>query len=38
MIVLISLAALTAWASIATVEYIHRDGYAAIPFDPSRLP
>jgi hypothetical protein len=36
MIAVVSLAALTLWASIATIEYIHRDGYAALPFDPSR--
>lgn len=36
MIVLISLAALTLWASVATVEYVSRDGYAPLPFDPSR--
>jgi hypothetical protein len=36
MITLISLAALTLWASVATIEYVSRDGYAAIAFDPNR--
>lgn len=36
MITLISLAALALWSSVATIEYIHRDGYGAVSFDKSR--
>lgn len=37
MIALLSLTSLALWASIATIEYVRRDGYGAIPFDPSRV-
>jgi hypothetical protein len=34
MITLLSLAALALWASIATIEYVARDGYGRIPTRP----
>lgn len=35
MIMLLAYAALALWAIIATVETVSRDGYRAVPFDPT---
>ena len=35
MIIVVAVAALSLWAAIATVETVLRDGYRAVPFDPT---